>query len=87
MAVVRFVVEQAGCPSCASLIREALDAIADVDAIGIDEAADLATVRLQQGSNLSEQTVADVLQTASRDSGHAYRIQPGSWVAGEVPLG
>jgi hypothetical protein len=87
VAVVRFVVEQAGCPSCASLIREALDVIADVDGIEIDEAADLATVHLQQRSNLSEQTVADVLETVSRDSGHAYRVQPGSWVAREVPLG
>jgi frataxin-like iron-binding protein CyaY len=87
VAVVRFVVEQAGCPSCASLIREALDAIADVDGIEIDEVADLATVHLQQRSNLSEQTVADVLELASRDSGHAYRVKPGSWVAREVPLG
>ena len=85
--MVRFVVEQAGCPSCASLIREALDAIADVDGIEIDEAADVATVHLQQGANLSEQTVADLLQTVSRDSGHGYRVQPGSWIAGEVPLG
>ena len=86
MAVVRFVVEQAGCPSCGSLIREALDAIADVEGIEIDEAADLATVRLQQGSNPSQQTVGRVLETVSRDSGHAYRVQPGSWVVGEVPL-
>ena len=85
--MIRFVVEQAGCPSCASLIREALDAIADVAGIEIDEAADRATVRLQRGSNVSEQTVADVLETVSRDSGHAYRVQPGSWVAGEAVLG
>ena len=84
--MVRFVVEQAGCPSCASLIREALDAIADVEGIEIDEAADIATVRLQRGSNPSQQTVGRVLETVSRDSGHAYRVQPGSWVAGEVPL-
>ena len=86
MAVVHFVVEQAGCQSCASLIREALNAIADVEVIEIDEAADLATVHLKQGSNPSQQTVAGVLETVSRDSGHAYRVQPGSWVAGEVPL-
>ena len=85
MSEVRFVVEQAGCPSCASLIREALDAIADVDGIEIDEVADLATVRLRQGANPSQQTVEGVLETVSRDSGHAYRVQPGSWVAGEVP--
>ena len=87
MAVIRFNVEQAGCPSCASLIREALDAIADVEGIEIDESADLAVVRLQQGANLSEQIVADVLEMVSRDSGHAYRVQPGSWVADEVRLG
>ena len=87
MSEVRFAVEQAGCPSCASRIRDALDTIADVEAIDIDEGADLAIVRLGQSSNPSEQTVADVLETVSRGSGHAYRVQPGSWVAGEVPLG
>lgn len=86
MSEVRFVVEQAGCPSCASLIREALDAIADVEGIEIDEAADRATVRLRQGSNPSQQSVGRVLETVSRDSGHAYRVMPGSWVAGEVSL-
>ena len=85
--MIGFTVEQAGCPSCASLIREALGAIAVVAGIEIDEAADLATVRLEQGSNPSQRTVASVLETVSRNSGHAYRVQPGSWVEGEVSLG
>lgn len=87
MSGVRFVIEQAGCPSCASLIRDALETISDVEAIDIDEGADLAKVRLGQASDPSEQTVADVLEAVSRGSGHAYRVQPGSWVADEVPLG
>lgn len=87
MSEVRFVIEQAGCSSCASLIRDALGTIADVEAIDIDEDADLAMVRLGQSSNASEQTVADVLEAVSRGSGHAYRVQSGSWVADEVQLG
>ena len=86
MSGVRFVIEQAGCPSCASLIRDALDTITDVEAIDIDGDADLAIVRLGQSSHASEQTVADVLEAVSRESGHAYRVQPGSWVADAVPL-
>ena len=83
MSEVRVVVGRAAWPSCASVIREALDAIADVEGIEIDEAADRATVRLQHGSNPSQQTVARMLETVPREPGHTYRVQPVSWLAGE----
>ena len=80
MSDVRFVVEQAGCSSCAARIRAALEAIVTVEAIEIDEAADIASVRLAESPRVLVDAVALALQTASEGSGHEYRVQPGSWV-------
>ena len=80
MGDVRFVVEQAGCSSCAARIRVALEAIATVEAIEIDEAADIASVRLADSPRVLEDAVVLALQTASEGSGHEYGVQAGSWV-------
>jgi copper chaperone CopZ len=79
VTVVEFVVEQAGCSSCADRVRGALEPIATVDPIEIDEAADAAAVRLRSASLLSEETVGEALREASVGSGHEYRVQAGSW--------
>ena len=74
---VTFVVEQAGCESCAARVRAALEPLAAVQAIEIDEAADAATVRVSDAG--SQEAVDAALAAASRGSGHAYRVRPGSW--------
>jgi len=76
---VAFEVEQAGCESCAARVRAALEPLAPVRAIEVDEAADTATVRL--GAAVAEADVAAALAAASDGSGHAYRVKPQSWRA------
>ncbi len=74
-----FVVEEAGCESCAALVREALEPLGAVESIEVDEAADTSKVNLA-----AETTEADVnaaLADASAGVGHTYRVQPGSWRA------
>jgi copper chaperone CopZ len=71
-----FVVEQAGCESCAARVRSALEPLAEIEAIEVDEQEDAATVRA--AGDLSEEAVNEALQTASHGSGHAYRVRPGS---------
>ena len=83
LAVVEFVVEQAGCSSCAELVRTALHEIATVEAIEVDEEADAAAVRLRSSDRISEDAVGRLLSEAA-GSGHEYRVQPGSWRA--LPL-
>ncbi len=73
-----FDIEQAGCESCAALVRDALGDLGTVLEIAVDESADLATVRLVASSRPSAEEVDRVLREASPD-GHAYRIRPGSW--------
>jgi len=80
MGDVRFVVEQAGCSSCAGRIRAGLEAIATVEAIEVDETADTASVRLADAPPVLEDAVVLALQKASAGSGHEYRLRPGSWV-------
>ena len=77
MSEVHFVVEEAGCESCAARIRGALEHVAPVVAIAIDESADAADVRL--GGNASRDEVATALAAASEGAGHTYRIREGSW--------
>ena len=74
---VTFVVEEAGCESCAARLRAALEPVATIGAIEIDEDADAATVRLAGAA--SPDGVDEELATASQGSGHAYRVRPGSW--------
>ena len=76
-----FEVEQAGCESCASRVRDALEPLVAVAGIEIDEAADAATVTLEHGAETSEDVVNRALLEASHGSGHAYRVKPGSWRA------
>ena len=79
MGEVDFVVEQAGCTSCAARISQALAQIATVHEIELDEAADVAVVRVSLA--VSEERVNEVLGEVSEGSGHRYRVQPGSWRA------
>ena len=76
---VTFVVEQAGCESCASRVRGALDPLAAVSSIEVDEEADAATVRAS--GSLTEERVNAALASVSHGSGHTYRVLPGSWTA------
>ena len=77
-----FEVEQAGCESCAALVRDALEELVPVAELSIDEAADLATVRLAPGAAASVEEVDRLLVGASEGTGHTYRVRPGSWRAG-----
>jgi len=81
LAEVEFVVDQAGCSSCADRVRTALEAVATVHAIEIDEEADAASVRLRSTAPISEEAVGRLLSEAAGGSGHEYRVQPGSWRA------
>ena len=74
---VTFVVEQAGCESCAKRVESALSPLADVHSVEIDEDADVATVRA--AGALSEAQANDALAEASHGSGHVYRVRAGSW--------
>ena len=75
---VQFVVEQAGCSSCAARVRDALAKLGTVHDVAIDDAADVARVSLSAES-ASEDGVNDALRKASVGAGHEYRVQPGSW--------
>ena len=74
---VEFVVSEAGCESCAALVRDALEPFGTVETVEIDEAADEATVRLV--GEASEEAVNGALAEASAGVGHTYRVRPGSW--------
>lgn len=72
-----FVVEQAGCASCAELVRDALSSVGTIDGIEIDEAADVASVRLSSEARPSGEDLDALLADVSVP-GHAYRVRPGS---------
>jgi len=74
-----FVVEEAGCESCAALVREALEPLGAVESVEVDEVADVAFVHL--ASPASEPDVNKALADVSASAGHAYRVRPGSWRA------
>jgi hypothetical protein len=75
-----FEVEQAGCASCGALVRDAVQEVAEVVDITIDERADLATVRLSARALVDETQIDRLLREAS-PAGHSYRVRPGSWRA------
>jgi copper chaperone CopZ len=77
-----FIVEEAGCESCAARVRSALEPIASVTSIEVDEAADEALVRVERTAAVSEDAVGRALAAASEGAGHAYRVRAGSWDAG-----
>ena len=79
MPRITFVVEQAGCGSCAARVREALEPLGAIDAIEIDEQADSAAVQLDADGAIAEHEVEGALASASLGSGHEYRVKPGSW--------
>ena len=82
MTSVLFVVEQAGCNSCATRVRDAIAGFGTVHDVAIDEVADVARVSLSVGATaLSEDAVNQALREASVGAGHEYRVQPGSWRA------
>ncbi|NUT55252.1 MAG: hypothetical protein HOQ03_04630 [Thermoleophilia bacterium] len=72
-----FVVEEAGCESCAALVRESLEPLGTVESVEIDEAADVSRVVLSGA--VTEAEVGAALAEASEGVGHAYRVRPGSW--------
>ena len=77
---VAFVVEAAGCESCAKLVRAALEPLGGVGSIKVDEAADEAVVRLDT-RGATESDVNRALAVVSAGAGHDYRVRPGSWDA------
>lgn len=76
---VQFTVENAGCASCAALVREVLSEVGVVESVTVDEALDVADVRLSSASTISVASVNGLLAGASPGSGHAYRVADGSW--------
>jgi copper chaperone CopZ len=72
-----FLVDEAGCTSCAARVREALEPLGEVLTVDVDEAGDRAEVRF--AVDVSETSVNRALAEASRDAGHAYRVVPGSF--------
>jgi hypothetical protein len=78
-ALRAFEVEQAGCESCATRVRDALAPLTEVHSVEVQAEEDVATVRVSPDTELSESAVNRVLHEASRGAGHAYRVKPGSW--------
>jgi copper chaperone CopZ len=74
-----FEVEEAGCASCATRVRDALSQLAVVHAVDIRPEDDVATVSISADADVSEAAVNGALREASRGAGHAYRVKPGSW--------
>jgi copper chaperone CopZ len=74
---VELVVEEAGCSSCAALVRQALEPLGAVESVEVDEAADVSVVRL--AADPTEAEVGSALAGVSAGAGHAYRVRPGSW--------
>jgi hypothetical protein len=76
---IEFVVEEAGCPSCGELIREAMGELGRVAHVDMDERADVAVVGLEPTGPVSQDEVDRILGAVSAGAGHAYRVRPGSW--------
>lgn len=81
MQRITFIVEEAGCSSCATRVRAALEPLGAIDGIEIDEQADSATVRLAADRVIAEQDVERALAAGSVGAGHVYRVRVGSWTA------
>ena len=76
--IVRFVVEEAGCSSCAERVRGALEGLVDVERLELDEAADELVVVGTARADANEAAVTEALAEASAGAGHEYRIRAGS---------
>jgi hypothetical protein len=79
---IHFLVEQAGCASCAARVSAALAGVLAIEEITLDESADAAAVSAQAPPGLPVTTVDAALAGASRGSAHTYRVSPGSWRSG-----
>jgi hypothetical protein len=71
----QFVVEQAGCETCAERVRSALESLLSVESISIDETTDTATVVAHAETPPSLEAIDAALAAVSAGSGHAYRVQ------------
>jgi hypothetical protein len=76
---IHFLVEHAGCGSCAARVKAALTDLLAIEEITVDEAADVAAVRANAPPGLELAAVDAALAEASYGSGHTYRVRPGSW--------
>jgi hypothetical protein len=76
---IHFLVEHAGCESCAARVRSALAGLLAIEEITVDERADVAGVRAQAPPGLELASIDAALGEASRGSGHTYRVRPDSW--------
>lgn len=84
---VQFIVEEAGCSSCAAVVGRVISEHGTVGEIQIDEDADVALVRADLPEAFGAEDLNVVLAHVSDGAGHAYRVRPGSWQAGESPRG
>jgi heavy-metal-associated domain-containing protein len=75
MGEFRFVVEEAGCQTCAERVRSALAPLLTVDTISIDAASDTATVVAHADTPPSLDVIDAALAGASAGSDHTYRVQ------------
>jgi hypothetical protein len=75
MSDYQFVVDGAGCESCAERVRSAVAPLVTVESITIDESTDTATVVVRAESPPSVDAIDAALADASTGSGHAYRVQ------------
>lgn len=82
-ARVAFVVEGAGCASCAERVRDALGPLGAVERVGVDHDSDAAFVTLRSHEPLDAAAVDEALARASEDAVHEYRVRPGSWSAAD----
>lgn len=75
---VEFIVEGAGCPSCAKLVGNVVAELGALREVSIDEKADVAHVRAEIPDTVGSKQLDAALGGAS-GVGHAYRVRPGSW--------
>jgi hypothetical protein len=71
----RFIVEQAGCETCAQRVRSALAPLVTVESVSIDGTADTATVVAHADTPPSLEAIDAALADASAGSGHTYRVR------------
>ena len=75
MTDLHFVVEEAGCESCAERVRSALEGLVAVESISIDESQDTATVVARADTPPSLDAIDAALAGASAGAGHTYRLR------------
>ena len=78
MRDVEFVVAEAGCESCATRVRSAVASLVSVTSVSIDEGADTAKVTGRALSDVTPESLDELLAVASVGAGHRYHVVPGS---------